>query len=103
MQDNKKKECFVYCKRNAYNESDELINYIAGPANISISPWAEEIIVSLSDPYWNFLLDNLKETVIEAWELTDDDYVLEDSIIKIKINYKIVLLYLGHNIVYYDY
>jgi len=103
LQNSDKKECFSYRDRNEDSGSDNLVNYTAGPANIFISPWTKELVVSMYDPNWDFLLDNLRETVVEAWELTDNDYVLEDSAINIKLNYKIILLYLEYKIIYYDY
>ena len=68
---------------------------------ISISGWSEEIIISTSKQ-WSYLLPEVLETARSAWELKDEDIKIEEKECRIiiKLNYKILLLYIEHNILF---
>lgn len=95
--------CF-YCEdRELGTNSTNLINYTAGPVFISISTKTEEITLQLSSTQWIPLVSDLKETVIEAWEINEADIITINPItLKIKLTEQILLLYLTRNIVYVD-
>ena len=60
----------MYSERDSGCDSDNLINYNAGPVSISISGWSEEIIISTND-MWDFLLPQFLEIAEEAWCLNE--------------------------------
>lgn len=95
------KNHFYYSERNLGEESDNQISYEVGPMSISISGWSEEIIISTSKQ-WSYLLPEVLETARLAWELKDEDIKIEEKECRIiiKLNYKILLLYIEHNIIF---
>lgn len=82
-----------------YSTSDNNIFYFAGPMYISISGWSEEITITTTTQ-WCYLLPEILTVAIEAWGLTDNDFILCGCDIKIKINFKILKLYIEHAIIF---
>ena len=79
--------------------SDNLIIYKAGPVNISISGWSEEITIS-TDSRWEYLLPEVLVLVRDAWAVKDENVVCSTNPIKIKLNYEILKLYIEHCIIF---
>jgi coenzyme F420-reducing hydrogenase alpha subunit len=84
-------------------ESDNQINYYAGPIKINISGWTEEIEIS-SSKRWEHLLKEAVEIAKEAWEIEENQIEKEEEsekiTIKIKYNYNNLKLYIEHNIIF---
>jgi hypothetical protein len=72
------KQNFFYLERNLNLESDNNIIYNAGPIEISISGWSEEIILS-SKKRWNKLLKECFIIAKEAWEIEDNQIFFEEN------------------------
>lgn len=91
---------FSYTERTLGFETDNLINYNAGPIQITISCWSEEITIK-TDQQWEYLLKEFMETATLAWELEPTDIKNNNNPITIKLNYKILKLYVEHSIVFW--
>ena len=103
------KEYFYVTARDMGAISDNLLDYTAGPAAFTIYPHNKNIKVTLSSARCIHMLNDLKKTIIAAWELKDTDIIEEKTSIQddipsltIKLNYRIALLYLSRNIIYYN-
>jgi len=90
---------FAYSERMLGLDSDNLIIYDAGPINISISGWSEEITIK-TDERWEYLLEEVIEVVGKAWGVQDEDIIQKVNPIVIKLNYKILLRYIEHSIIF---
>lgn len=92
----------MYSERNLGYDSDNLLLYNAGPIDISISGWSEEIILSTNN-IWKHLLPQVLEIATEAWNLNQlpkNNIQLYDSKIIIKYNYVTLKLYIEHSIIF---
>ena len=91
---------FYYSERIIGDESDNLIIYFAGPIEISICGWNEEIKLSTKEK-WSYLLEECFEVAKEAWEIEDNQVLIKkkEEII-IKFNFKNIKLYIEHNIIF---
>ena len=99
---NKKK--FRYSERNIGFSMDNWINYYAGPFKISVSGWSDEIKI-VCKKKWEHLIEDLVETIKEAWELEDtqikiskEDYIITKIVIK--YNFNNLKLYIEHIITF---
>lgn len=92
----------MYTERLDDRRTSNLIIYDAGPINISISGWSEEIIISSSNKKWDYLIPEILSIAKEAWEINDDDLKsVNRNKVVIRLNYKILKLYIEHNIIFY--
>jgi hypothetical protein len=93
---------FAYSERLLGIESDNQINYYAGPMKISISGWSEKIEISCKKK-WEYLLEEVVDIAKKAWEVNDDQikFEAENNVKKviIKYNYKNLKLYIEHAVV----
>jgi hypothetical protein len=96
-------EHFFYSERNLNLESDNSLMYNAGPIEISISGWKEEIKMS-SKKKWKELLEESLIIAKEAWEIENNQIFFEENneknTIIIKYNFKNLKLYIEHAIVF---
>lgn len=84
-------------ERNLGFESDNLLNYSAGPIKISVN--SEHIILSTS-PNWDFLLRECFELAKEAWLFEDSDVSHSELEIKIKYDLSVIKLYVEYSIIF---
>jgi hypothetical protein len=89
----------MYSERLGNYQVDNLINYEAGPLYIEISGWDEYITITSTDR-WDFLLPQILEIAKIAWDLEDDQIVIEKCKIRIKYNFKNLKLYISHAILF---
>jgi len=94
-------EYFSFTERNTYHTTDNLINYSAGPVDISISGWSREVVLKLSSTQWAYMLNDLERTAMAAWDFKECDIVYKDALtLKLSLNYNSICLYIEHNILF---
>lgn len=90
---------FSYTERRLGYVSDNLIIYDAGPINISISGWNDKIVIQSTEK-WKYLLPQILEVAIEAWELSNEQITYKDLSIEIIYNFNNLKLYIEHSIIF---
>ena len=91
---------FLYSERLGDFETDNLLQYEAGPINIRISGWDETIHISTTEK-WKKLLPEALEIAKLAWEIKDEQIdKIDDKNIKIKYNFNNLKLYISHTIIF---
>ena len=90
---------FVISERLFEDENWNSINYSAGPIKISVDCW-EEIIELKTNEKWKDMLIDCLETAKEAWELKEENIIIKEKEIIIKLDYNTLKLYIAHEIMY---
>lgn len=94
------KNPFCISERMGLFAQDNLINYNSGPLKVTISTWSELIVVSSPSVRWNHLLPFFLETAREAWDLREEQIIVKEDRIEIKLTYATLKLYVEHAIVF---
>lgn len=87
-------------ERDLGYESDNLINYYAGPVKISICGFDNTICLK-TNSNWEYLLLECLETAKEAWKINDlNKITIKKNEILIKYNFENLKLYIEYSIIF---
>lgn len=88
-------------ERDLGYDSDNLLNYYAGPIKISINGYKEKITLSTTQN-WKHLLKECFEISKSAWEIDENNTEIEikELEITIKYNINIISLYIEYSIIF---
>lgn len=87
-------------ERDLNYESDNLLDYYAGPIKFEISGINQTISIKTSTK-WNFLLLDCLDIVKNAWNIKNDDILSQtENEIVIKYDINIISLYIEYSIIF---
>ena len=84
-------------ERGVCDDSDNLINYWAGPLYVELCVLDETITVTTSDR-WSYLISDFITISTDAWCLVDEDFISKKNPLVIKLNYKILKGYILYSV-----
>ena len=91
---------FMISERDLNYESDNLLNYYAGPIKINVDGFSKIIKLSTNE-MWNDLLIECLEIAKIAWGLDESNNItINKSEILIEYNFKNINLFIEHNIIF---